>query len=220
MYGAVVPFSLEFTYNPLQNLTPIHGSKQRDDESVRQLCIDTWVASTDDLTPFVDVVDPNRVVKSSLTITEDYSRGFCESVGNLSWQYAFARDGIMQAPMEFLHVALMRTSLRLLQSSVFGVGQVNVVHLYNDVTLEDGARSLILGDELITSARIDGLVNLVPGKKITLYCTIERHGKKVATVKSAFLSRSHYIDIGNAFERYPQQLITIMLPSAADIAAL
>ncbi|KAJ2186583.1 fatty acid synthase alpha subunit Lsd1, partial [Coemansia sp. RSA 530] len=134
MYGAVVPFSLEFTYNPLQNLTPIHGSKQRDDESVRQLCIDTWVASTDDLTPFVDVVDPNRVVKSSLTITEDYSRGFCESVGNLSWQYAFARDGIMQAPMEFLHVALMRTSLRLLQSSVFGVGQVNVVHLYNDVT--------------------------------------------------------------------------------------
>ncbi|KAJ2204453.1 fatty acid synthase alpha subunit Lsd1, partial [Coemansia sp. RSA 521] len=74
LYGVVVPFSLEFTYNPSQNLTPIHGSKQRDDESVRKLCIDTWVANAGVPTVFEDVVDSNTVVKSSLTITEEHSR--------------------------------------------------------------------------------------------------------------------------------------------------
>ncbi|KAJ2642747.1 fatty acid synthase alpha subunit Lsd1, partial [Coemansia sp. RSA 1287] len=194
----VVPFSLEFTYNPSQNLTPIHGSKQRDDESVRKLCIDTWVANADDLTPFVDVVDPNTVVKSSLTITEEHSRGFCESVGNQAWQYTFARDGILQAPMEYAHIVFTRDMLRLLQSSVFGFGQVNGVHMYNDVTLEDGARMFQVDDELAVTATMNGLTNLRPGKKIKLNWIVERDGKKVATIESAFLVRSHYIDIGNA----------------------
>ncbi|KAJ2537846.1 fatty acid synthase alpha subunit Lsd1, partial [Coemansia sp. RSA 1853] len=218
--SVVVPFSLEFTYNPSQNLTPIHGSKQRDNESVRQLCIDTWVANADDLTPFVDVVDPNTVVKSSFTITEEHSRGFCESVGNQAWQYTFARDGILQAPMEYAHIVFTRDMLRLLQSSVFGFGQVNGVHMYNDVTLEDGARMFQVDDELAVTATMNGLTNLRSGKKIKLNWIVERGGKKVATIESAFVVRSHYIDIGNAFERYPQQLITIVLPSAADIAAL
>ncbi|KAJ2453156.1 fatty acid synthase alpha subunit Lsd1, partial [Coemansia sp. RSA 2336] len=166
--GIVVPFSLEFSYFPEQPVTPIHGSKQRDDEAARQLCIDTWVANSEHPVEFDDVADATAVIKSELQLTEDHVREFCKSVGNRSWQYAFAKDGILFAPMEFTHVALMRNSLRVLNSTVFGVGQVSIVHLYNEFRFEDDAPMLRANDQLNSITYVDELVNLSPGKKITL----------------------------------------------------
>ncbi|KAJ2848841.1 fatty acid synthase alpha subunit Lsd1, partial [Coemansia brasiliensis] len=218
--GIVVPFSLEFSYLPEQSLTPIHGSKQRDDEAARQLCIDTWVANSEHPIEFDDISDATEVIRSELDLTEDHVRAFCKSVDNRSWQYAFAKDGTLFAPMEFTHIVLMRNSLRVLNSTVFGVGQVSIVHLYNEFKFEDGAPMLRANDRLRSISFVDELVNLSPGKKITLRSDVFTGGQKVGTLDSAFLSRSHYINPSQAFKRDRQQRFKIVLPSDAEVTVL
>ncbi|KAJ2314437.1 fatty acid synthase alpha subunit Lsd1, partial [Coemansia sp. RSA 2704] len=218
--GIVVQLPIELSYVPSQCLTPIHGSKQQEDKAVQHFSIDTWVANASEPTTFEDVADSGALVKSNFNITEDHSRRFCESVGNQSWQYAYSSDGVLKAPMDFAYVAFSRDFLRLLQSSVFGSGQLSVVHLYNDTRMEDGARLFQVGDELEIATVIEGLTNVDPGKKITLLCTISCKGQRIATIWSSFLSRSHYIDTANAFEHHRQQHISIVLPSAAEVAVL
>ncbi|KAJ2669644.1 fatty acid synthase alpha subunit Lsd1, partial [Coemansia sp. RSA 1085] len=218
--GIVVPFALEFSYCPEQSVTPIHGSKQRDDEAARQLCIDTWVANSEHPVEFDDVTDSTATIRSELQLTEDHVREFCKSVGNRSWQYAFAKDGILLAPMEFTHIGLMRNSLRVLNSTVFGVGQVSIVHLYNEFRFENGAPMLRANDQLSSVTYVDGLINQSPGKKITLISDVFVRGQKIGTLDSAFLSRSHYIQPSQAFKRDRQQRFKIILPSAADVTVL
>ncbi|KAJ2844721.1 fatty acid synthase alpha subunit Lsd1, partial [Coemansia brasiliensis] len=218
--GVVVPFLLEFSYFPEQPLTPIHESKQRNDEAARQLCIDTWVASSDHPVGFDDINDATGVIKSEFTITENHVRAFCKSVDNQSWQYAFAKDGILLAPMEFTHVSFMRTLLQILNSTVFGVGQVNILHLYNEFKFEDDAPMLRANDQMCSISFVDGLVNLNPGKKLTIRSDVFSGGRKVGTLDSAFLSRSHYINPSRGFKRDRQQHFKIVLPSDADVTVL
>ncbi|KAJ1867757.1 fatty acid synthase alpha subunit Lsd1, partial [Coemansia sp. RSA 990] len=218
--GVVVPFSLEYSYCPEQPVTPIHESKQRNDESARQLCVDTWVASSDHPVGFDNISDAAGAITSEFTITEDHVRAFCKSIDNQSWQYAFAKDGILLAPMEFTHVSFMRTLLRILDSTIFGVGQVNILHLYNEFKFEDGAPMLRANDQLSSISFVDGLVNLGPGKKLTVRSDVFVRGQKVGTLDSAFLSHSHYIQPSQAFKRDRQQRFKIILPSAADVTVL
>ncbi|KAJ1733092.1 fatty acid synthase alpha subunit Lsd1, partial [Coemansia biformis] len=220
LHGIVVPLTLEFSYDPSQVLAPIHGSRQRDDDVVQQFAIGIWSASADEPEVYVDTVDPDEILRDELTITESHSRALCENIGNRLSQYAQAKDGRLAAPMEFLYVPTLRSILRVLQSSVFGSGQVNVVHLHNQLAFEDGVSGLHVGDTVAIAVRIDGIENLRSGKKLTLTTSMHVDGRKVGSMKSAFLSRSHFVDTAKTFERNCDQKITILLPSSADIAVL
>ncbi|KAJ2714618.1 beta subunit of fatty acid synthetase, partial [Coemansia spiralis] len=122
--------------------------------------------------------------------------------------------------MEFLYVPTLRSSLRVLQSSVFGSGQVNVVHLYSRLEFEDGVAGLYVGDTVAIAVRIDGVENQKSGKMLRLLTTMHVGGRKVGTLQLAFLSRSHYVDPAKTFARDSDQRITIVLPTAADVAVL
>ncbi|KAJ2163006.1 fatty acid synthase alpha subunit Lsd1 [Coemansia sp. RSA 552] len=218
--GNTVQFLLELEYCPAQTLTPIHGSKQGDNEAVRRFFVDIWVGSVEKPKPYVDVVDPDMQLENELVITEERSRALCAAVGNDGWAYGYSEGGVLHAPAEFTHVSCMRSMLAIFQSSLFGAGQASIVHLDNKLTLEDGAGPLRVGDTITAATVIDGLVNLGAGKKLTVCNIIYCNGRKYATVEASFLSRSYFIDPHQAFERKRQQTIVVTLPSEAEVSAL
>ncbi|KAJ1839957.1 hypothetical protein LPJ70_004855, partial [Coemansia sp. RSA 2708] len=218
--GIVVQLPIEFSYVPSQCLTPIHGSKQQEDKSVMEFSVALWSANFGQTTGYKDIVDSNTVARTELVITEEHSRALCKVVGNRAWQYAFAKEGVLYAPLEFGQIGHTKDLLHFLQSSVFGPGTLSVVHLYNDVVLEDGARMFQVGDTLSVASHVDSLVNIGPGKKLSLRTAVYCQGKKVGTIRSAFLGRSHYVDTSRAFERSRDEKLTVVLPSVADVAVL
>ncbi|KAJ1725950.1 fatty acid synthase alpha subunit Lsd1, partial [Coemansia biformis] len=181
LYGKVVPFPLEFDYCPTYILAPIQGSKSAEDDSVRDFCNNVWAASAEQPTEYVDFDDPNHLLVDELTISRDHARGFCACVGNESWQYAFADNGSLQAPIEFMTITAIRSLLADLQSSVFGAGQVNVVHMYHRTKVADGVHMLSVGDTVSTITSITGLVNLGPGKRISTAIKAYCRGKLIGT---------------------------------------
>ncbi|KAJ2737733.1 fatty acid synthase alpha subunit Lsd1, partial [Coemansia sp. Cherry 401B] len=218
--GIVVPLPLRFGYVPSQCLTPIHGSKQGEDNSAMEFSIALWSANFGQTTGYKDIVDSTTVARTELVITEEHSRALCKVVGNRAWQYSLAKSGFLYAPLDFGQIAYTKELLHFLQSSVFGPGTLSVVHLYNDVVLEDGARMFQVGDTLSVATQLDGLVNIGPGKKLSLRTAVYCQGKKVGTIRSAFLGRSHYVDTSRAFERSRDEKLTVVLPSVADVAVL
>ncbi|KAJ2773308.1 fatty acid synthase alpha subunit Lsd1, partial [Coemansia nantahalensis] len=220
LHGIVVPLALEFAYDPGQVLAPIHGSRTRDDSAVQQFVIGVWSASADEPEKYIDTTDRDEILRDALTITEEHSRALCENIGNWQWQYAQMQDGRLRAPMEFLYVPTLRASLRVLQSSVFGSGQVSVVHLYNRLAFEDGVVGLHVGDTVHIAVRIDGVENQKSGKKLRLHTTMHVDGRKVGTMQSAFLSRGHYVDTSRSFARDCGQKLAVALPTPADVAVL
>ncbi|KAJ2303230.1 fatty acid synthase alpha subunit Lsd1, partial [Coemansia sp. RSA 2705] len=185
-----------------------------------EFSIALWSANFGQTTGYKDIVDSTTVARTELVITEEHSRALCKVVGNRAWQYAFAKEGVLYAPLEFGQIGHTKDLLHFLQSSVFGPGTLSVVHLYNDVVLEDGARMFQVGDTLSVASHVDGLVNIGPGKKLSLRTAVYCQGKKVGTIRSAFLGRSHYVDTSRAFERCRDERLTVVLPSAADVAVL
>ncbi|KAJ1746410.1 fatty acid synthase alpha subunit Lsd1, partial [Coemansia sp. RSA 1821] len=200
--------------------TPIHGSKQRDDSAAQNFSIEIWSANFKQNGEYTDIADPNVQLVNEIVITERHSRLLCKSIGNNAWRYAFPRDGVLLAPIEFINIAYVKDLLHLLQSSLFGVGQLSVVHIYSDYVHEDGAPMLRVNDKLTATTRIDGLVNMELGKKLSLETTLHCENIKIGVLKSAFLSRSHYVSVEQTFEHRHQQKMTVSLPSEADIAAL
>ncbi|KAJ2667640.1 fatty acid synthase alpha subunit Lsd1, partial [Coemansia sp. RSA 1085] len=218
--GVVVPLTLEYSYCPTMSPTPIHGSKQRDDSAAQNFSIEIWSANFKQNGEYTDIADPNVQLVNEIVITERHSRLLCKSIGNNAWRYAFPRDGVLLAPIEFINIAYVKDLLHLLQSSLFGVGQLSVVHIYSDYVHEDGAPMLRVNDKLTATTRIDGLVNMELGKKLSLETTLHCENIKIGVLKSAFLSRSHYVSVEQTFEHRHQQKMTVSLPSEADIAAL
>ncbi|KAJ2715018.1 fatty acid synthase alpha subunit Lsd1, partial [Coemansia spiralis] len=216
LHGEVVPFPLEFTYDPSHVLGPIQGCKSAENDAVRDFCIGVWEASADEPTRYADFSDPDHQLTGELTISEAHMRAFCESVHNESWQYAFADDGRLLAPVEFMYLPALRSILEVLQSTVFGSGQVNVVHLYNRLRLVDGAPMFAVGDTVSSTMRVTSLVNLGLGKRVSTKGKVYCRGRLVGTMESAFLSRAHYVDVARTFEFDRERTITIALPTAAD----
>ncbi|KAJ2803203.1 fatty acid synthase alpha subunit Lsd1, partial [Coemansia helicoidea] len=216
----VVQFPLELTLAPQHVLAPVQGSSAAEDTAVRDFCIAVWEASADEPTRYQDFDDPAHVLRGSLTIGEAHMRAFCETVHNQSWPFAFADDGRLRAPADVMYLPAIRSILEVLQSTVFGSGQVNVVHLYNRMRLADGAPMLAVGDTVTSALRITGLVNLGPGKRVATASEFRCNGRLVGTIESAFLSRAHYVDAARAFEYDRGRTIAIALPTPADVAVL
>ncbi|KAJ2162515.1 fatty acid synthase alpha subunit Lsd1, partial [Coemansia sp. RSA 552] len=209
---------LALQYCPSQCTAPIHGSSSQEYMAIQRFFRDTWAAGAGK--PFVSVTDTDEVVRSEFTVTNDHSQALCSAIGNSAWQYTYGAKGVLCAPAEFTHASVIEGSLRVMQSSLFGPGQANVVHLSNKLTLEEGAPLIQVGDRLVCTLRIDSLVNHQSGKKLVVHGTIHRNEHKYATVESEFLCRSYFINASQAFERKRGQKTVILLPSEADVPVL
>ncbi|KAJ2160602.1 fatty acid synthase alpha subunit Lsd1, partial [Coemansia sp. RSA 552] len=219
--AAIIPLVLEFTFTPSDVLMPIHGSRQQEDDAVRQLFIDAWVSDSNQPISFEDITDPKAVLSDELVLTEELSRALCAAVGNQTRQYLVPDDnGHLLALAELIQIPSTRQSLQMSYSSLFGEGQAKIVHLYSKAELVDGARPFLVGDCVTVSTEIIELANIDAGKQVIFQPVIYREGQKVAVLESAILSVGCFVDIARAFTRRSDQRIVAVFPSASVIGAL
>ncbi|KAJ1729955.1 fatty acid synthase alpha subunit Lsd1, partial [Coemansia biformis] len=220
VHSVVVPLPLVLAYEPSHVHAPIHRGIHTDNNPETDFAISVWTVSADEPTTYVDIADANEAVRDEFTITSGHSRAFCDAVGNRAWQYAVSRDGRMLAPMEFMQISAMRCLQRVINSTIFGSGQSNVIHIDNRLEFEDGVDALCVGDTISVTARIDCMVNVKSGKRLMLTASFGRAGQKIGAMKSTFLSRFHYLDAPRTFQYHRNQKIAISLASVAEVAVL
>ncbi|KAJ2070460.1 fatty acid synthase alpha subunit Lsd1, partial [Coemansia sp. S142-1] len=122
--------------------------------------------------------------------------------------------------MEFFYYSATPALMRILSSTVFGDGQLGIVHLYNKVELVDGTTPLMVGDTVRSSLRIDGITNTASGKRFKVLGNLSRAGQVVAHIETAFISRNIPVCVEETFERTNGQRFTIQLATANDVTAL
>ncbi|KAJ2080551.1 fatty acid synthase alpha subunit Lsd1, partial [Coemansia sp. RSA 988] len=221
--NATVQLHLKLVYCPSYPLGIIHGDESKNNQAIRSFYIDTWVADHPrPCTAFVDIKDSDCTIacNKTFTITENHIREFCHEVGNRSWQHAYSWNGRLLAPIELIHASATRDMLRVIASSFYGTGQLNLVHVSNRINLVDGPSNVFAGDTISTSTTVDGLYNTAAGKLLALKCVIQKQGQHFASLTAEFLGRLHYVDACKAFKRDSNQQISIVLTSAAEIAVL
>ncbi|KAJ2616190.1 fatty acid synthase alpha subunit Lsd1 [Coemansia sp. RSA 1365] len=212
---------LEFTYCPAYPLAPIHADKENADAEKRIFSTRVWAANQSAQASYDDVTSPSMTLKSEeLVITEDYIRKFCQNIGDRSWVYATKQDERLQAPMEFLYLSSMKDMTRVLASSLYGSGQLDLVHSYNRIELMDKSPPLFTGDKLNTSFSVTGLYNTVSGKVLTLSSTTYCNGRPVAIIRSTIHGRGYYVENARAFRNVQGERFSIMLFTDADVAVL
>ncbi|KAJ2836732.1 fatty acid synthase alpha subunit Lsd1, partial [Coemansia sp. 'formosensis'] len=210
-----------FVYQPVQPLTPISLVTAGHGDRVRRLYSETWIDNADEPTEFEDHVDPDaQLLGGSFTITQDHVHSVCQVVGNSSQHYANVTESGLQAPYEFCYYAATPSIMRILSSTVFGDGQLNVIHLYSKIELVDGSTPLMVGDSISSNLRVVEITNMAAGKRVTIVGSISRSGQVIAHIETAFLSRNFSISVDKAFQRMGQQRFTIQLATPEDVAAL
>ncbi|KAJ2883713.1 fatty acid synthase alpha subunit Lsd1 [Coemansia aciculifera] len=210
-----------FVYQPAQHLTPIHLVVEGHGNHTQQLYRETWIDNSDAPSAFEDHVDPDALLLGSgFKITEDHVYSMCQVVGNSSQHYLQETDLGLRVPMEFFYYSATPAIMRILASTVFGDGQLGIVHLYNKIELVDGTTPLMVGDTVSSSLRIDGITNTASGKRFKVLGNLSRRGQVVAHIETAFISRNIPVCVEETFERTNGQRFTIQLATANDVTAL
>ncbi|PIA12744.1 hypothetical protein COEREDRAFT_67958 [Coemansia reversa NRRL 1564] len=212
---------LELAYRPTYPLAPIHGSKENDDLEMHRFSTCVWTANQSAQVSYNDVTSPNMSLQSEeLVITEDYIRKFCQIIGDRSWRYATKRNRRLQAPMEFLYLNSMSNMTRVMVSSLYGSGQLDLVHSFNRIELVDNAPALFAGDKIYSSAAIIGLYNTSSGKVLKISSTVYCNNQPAAKILSTIHGRGHHIKHTKAFRNVHGERFSVMLPTDADVAVL
>ncbi|KAJ2688668.1 fatty acid synthase alpha subunit Lsd1 [Coemansia spiralis] len=211
----------QFVYRPAQQLTPIHLVVEGHGDRTRQLYRETWIDNSDAPTEYEDHADPDALLLGNgFEITEDHVYAMCQVVGNRSQHYLRATDAGLRVPMEFLYYSATPAIMRILASTVFGDGQLGIVHLYNRIELVDSTAPLMVGDVVSSRLRIDGITNTASGKRFKVLGQLSHSGQVIAHIETAFISRDIPVCIEDTFERTNGQLFTIQLATANDVTAL
>ncbi|KAJ2826836.1 fatty acid synthase alpha subunit Lsd1, partial [Coemansia furcata] len=210
-----------FVYQPVQPLTPISLVTAGHGDRIRRLYRETWIDNSDEPTEFEDHIDPDaQLLGGSFTITQDHVYSQCQAVGNSSQHYLHVAESGLQAPYEFCYYAAIPSFMRILSSTVFGDGQLYIIHLYNRIELVDGSAPLVVGDSISSNMRVADITNMAADKRVTIVGSISRRGQVIAHIETAFLSCNFAISVDKAFQRMSQQRFTIQLATAEDVAAL
>ncbi|KAJ2463780.1 fatty acid synthase alpha subunit Lsd1, partial [Coemansia sp. RSA 2322] len=210
-----------FAYKPSQLLTPIRLITDGHADRVRRVYAESWFDNADAPSAYEDHADPDAQLHSDgFMITEDHVSSFCQTVGNHLQHYLQGGKAGSRAPMEYLFLSCTPSTLRILASTVFGDGQLEIVHLYHKIRLADGAGPLMVGDSVSSSLSIGGVFNAGAGKQITVLGTLRCRGEVIAHMETAFLSRNRSTPIEMAFQREHEQRFTIGLATDSDVAAL
>ncbi|KAJ2076549.1 fatty acid synthase alpha subunit Lsd1, partial [Coemansia sp. RSA 988] len=212
---------LELSYYPEYPLTPIHTSKDSDNEAIRIFSTRVWAANQGVQASYIDVISPSEPLQSEeLVITEDMIRSFCQNIQDRSWRYVTTSNKLLQAPMEFLYFNSMSSMTRVMVSSLYGPGQLDLVHSFNRIELMDNTPALFAGDKLYSTAAITGLYNTSSGKVLKISSTVYCNGRPAATIHSTIHGRGHYVAPVKAFRHEHGEKFSVVLPTDADVAVL
>ncbi|KAJ2084471.1 fatty acid synthase alpha subunit Lsd1 [Coemansia sp. RSA 988] len=212
---------LELTYCPEYPLAPIHVNKENENMEKRRFSASVWAANQSTNASFDDNLLPNVPIRGEdFVISEDNIRSLCQNIGDQSWVYATKQNERLQAPMEFLYLSSMRDMTRILASSLYGYGQLDLVHSYNRIELMDDAPALFTGDRINISITVTGLYNTVSGKVLTLSSLTHCNDQPVARIHSTIHGRGYYVEHTKAFRHEEGKNFSIILTTDAEVAVL
>ncbi|KAJ2157084.1 fatty acid synthase alpha subunit Lsd1 [Coemansia sp. RSA 552] len=218
--GTTLSLQLEFDYCPSFSLTPIYERKQKNDKAMQQFYISIWLARAGPNATYADITDSFEMQRENFIVDMEHTRAYCRSVNAKSWHYIHGTDGIPKTPMDYLHTTSSQSMLRILQSTVVGLGLTRLVHLRNRMGLADGASMCQHGDIISATAQITKLVNGQAGKIATVHFAYHVRGQQIGFMESDFLFRGHFVDTDRTFERTHKKKIVVCIPSPVEVRSL
>jgi fatty acid synthase subunit alpha len=96
--GSCIPLTLQFRYHPKQGFAPIHEISAARNNRIKQFYWSLWYGDNEVL-PEIDIRE--KFVGPEITISADDIERFCAVVGNSDESFQTARNGQVQAPMDF-----------------------------------------------------------------------------------------------------------------------
>ncbi|KAJ2487623.1 fatty acid synthase alpha subunit Lsd1 [Coemansia sp. RSA 2050] len=219
--SGTISMSYFFVYHSEQPLTPIHFVTEGHGMRMHRLYKKAWLDNADVPTDNSDLFDTNfRLRSDGFVITKEHVRAFCQNVGNRSRHYSAGVGGTLFAPMEYICLSTMPNLLRALSSMALTNDVSKFVHLHNRYRMMDGVAMLKIGESVSSELTVTELVSTPAGRKVTLFISLYRRGRRIATIESAFLSRGDFIDIDKTFDNVLDQRFTIRLDTEDDVVAL
>lgn len=108
--GSSIPLALQFRYQPKQGFAPIHEVSTDRNSRIKQFYWKLWYGD-DEILPEIDIRD--KFVGPEITISAEDIERFCAVVGNSDESFKAARNGQVQAPMDFAIVTGWQVRLYL-----------------------------------------------------------------------------------------------------------
>ena len=109
--GSNIPLALRFRYHPKQGFAPIHEISEGRNDRIKQFYWKLWYGDNEAL-PEIDIRE--KFVGPEITISADDVERFCAVVGNRDESFKTARNGQVQAPMDFAIVTGWQVCLLIL----------------------------------------------------------------------------------------------------------
>ena len=96
--GSSIPLALQFQYHPKQGFAPIHEVSADRNDRIKQFYWKLWYGDSEVL-PDINIRE--KFVGPEITISAEDIERFCTVVGNRDESFQIARNGRVQAPMDF-----------------------------------------------------------------------------------------------------------------------
>ncbi|KAI1168828.1 fatty acid synthase beta subunit dehydratase [Nemania serpens] len=215
--GQPVSLPLRFVYRPEAGYAPIHEVMEGRNDRIKEFYWRAWFGN-EPLNLDSDVhsqFDGGKTVITSSDIND-----FVHAVGNTGEAFVDRPGKDMLAPMDFAIVVGWKAITKPIFPRTIDGDLLKLVHLSNEFRMMSGAEPLKRGDEVVTTAQINAVINQDSGKMVEVCGTIHRDGQAVMEVTSQFLYRGVYTDYENTFQRKLETPMQVHLSTSKDVAVL
>lgn len=215
--GVSVPLELEFQYRPDQGFAPIHEIAEGRNKRIKDFYWRLWFG--DDLA--MPALESRQVFEGPETRVEAAEvERFCAVVRNEGEAFKTARNGTVQAPLDFAIVTGWQAIIQAIFPESIDGDLLKLVHLSNEFKMVPGATPLLAGDVCKSQARISSVSNTDAGKSVKVTGFVMRDGKPVIEVTSAFLYRGRFTDYAQTFDIVAEDDYVVEVETHADVAVL
>lgn len=215
--GEPIALPLKFTYHPEAGYAPIREVMVDRNDRIKEFYWRAWFG-TEPLN--LDMTVTGKFNGGKAIITSEAINDFVYAVGNTQEAFVDRQGKEVYAPMDFAIVVGWKAITKPIFPKDIDGDLLKLVHLSNKFRMLPGAEPLKMGDEVVTSAQINAVINQDSGKMVEVCGTISRQGKPVMEVTSQFLYRGAYSDYSNTFQRKTETPMQIHLATSRDVAVL
>ena len=206
--GVALPFLFQF-----QSATPfayLHEVMEGRNLRIKEFYHRLWFGESIDILPSIHdlFTCTGRVEGQSI-------QSFCSVVQN----YCPSFIG-QQAPMDFAIVLGWKAIIRTLFSKEIDGDLLRLVHLSNGFRVLDQERPLLVGDLVVTEAKVASVSISDAGKTVKVVGQLIRAGAPVLEVTSEFLFRGSYKDFSNCFHKVQEDLYVLDVATKKDYSVL
>ena len=164
-----------------------------------------------DHTSFVNATTGSKFSGETITLSRKTVESFVSVISRAQGDYSTSRRPGSWVPLDLGIVAAWTALTKPLLVHEVGGDLFRLLHRSNSFDLCAGAEPLKIGDSLETSSRINAVTVQPQGKLLEVVATVERHGKPVMKVNSAFFIQGQFSEDGKSFRstEEPEMRLTV-----------